>query len=134
MNLLNIALTAALGTTVTPVFKLNASPRNLTVQFNFSYGSGGTSFDAWPQVSLDTGNTWADVANFHATTASLRKAINLNAQTPQTTQIALTDGTMAANTAQDGLLSAWIRVKYQSSGTYAGTAVSVDIQSDQIPS
>lgn len=135
MNLLTLTPTTAIASAlVTPWVPLNGQPRNLTAQFNFTYGSGGTSVDAYLQVSLDGGVTATDVANFHATTSSLRKGINLNAQTPETTQIVLTDGSMTANTAQDGLLGPMIRVKYQSSGTYAGTTtLTVDVQSDQIP-
>lgn len=135
MNLLNLPVTAAISPAqITPWAKLSGQPRNLTAQFNFSYGSSGTSFDAYLQVSLDGGVTATDIANFHVTTSSIRKAINLNAQTPETTQVALTDGSMSANTAQDGILAPLIRVKYQSSGTYVGTTAALDIQSDQIPS
>jgi hypothetical protein len=135
MNLLNLAPTAAISpAAVTPWMKLNAQPRNLTAQFNFTYGSGGTSIDAYLQVSLDGGLTATDVANFHVTTSSVRKAVNLNAQTPEATQVVLTDGSMTANTAQDGILGPLIRVKYQSSGTYAASTLTVDVQSDQIPS
>lgn len=116
-----------------PPFKLNAQPRNLTIQANFTYGSGGTSVDAYVQTSLDGGATWTDIAEFHFTTSSARKIVNLNAQTPQTTQITPTDGGMTANTAQDGVLGPQFRVKYQSSGTYAGTTLQIDIHADQIP-
>jgi hypothetical protein len=131
VNLLSIPLTVPVSLTVGGVVKTNAAPRNLTVQANFVYVSGGASVDVWLQTSLDSGNTWSDIAQFHLTTASARKAVNLNAQTPQTTQISLTDGAMAANTAQDGILGAQFRAKYQSSGTYANTSLSIDLQCDQ---
>lgn len=134
-RLLSVTVTSAISAALlTPAFKLNAAPRNLAVQFTFAYGSGGASVDAWLQTSLDGGLTWLDIANFHGTTASARKAINLNAQTAVTTQVTPTDGSMTANTVQDGLLGPQFRVKYGSSGTYAGsTTLAVDIQSDQIP-
>ncbi len=117
------------------VLKLNGAPRNLTIQANFNYGSGGTTVDAYVQTSLDGGNTWTDIAQFHFTTASARKIYNLNAQTPQTTQITPTSGSMPSNTAQDGVLGAMFQVLYQSSGTYAGgTTLRIDVQADQLGS
>ena len=134
MNLLTLSAPGAASAQITPVLKLNAAPRNLAVQFNFAYGSGGTSADVYLQTSLDSGNTWTDIANFHVTTSAARKAINLNAQTPVTTQVALTDGSISANTAQDGLLGPQFRCKYTIVGTYAGaTTLTVDVQSDTLP-
>ena len=107
--------------------------RNLVVQATFTYGSGGTTVDAYVQTSLDGGATAIDIANFHFTTASLRKAFNLSALTPVTTQATPTDGSLSANTAVDGLLGPLFRVKYQSSGTYAGgTTVRVDVSGPRL--
>ena len=134
MNILSLAPTTPIATAlIAPGVVLNGAPRNLTAQLNFAYGSGGTSLDVYLQTSLDGGATWADIANFHVTTASVRKAINLNGQTPVTTQVPLTDGAIAANTAQDGLLGPRIRAKVLSAGTYVGTTVTLDLQSDQLP-
>jgi hypothetical protein len=134
MNLLTLnPVPAAVVAAVSGLVKLNGSPRNLTVQAYFTYGSAGTSVDVWVQTSLDSGATWTDIANFHFTTAGARKAINLNAQTPQTTEVALTDGTMSANTAQDGILGPQFRAKYTVVGTYVGSTLAVDVQSDQLP-
>ena len=130
MNLLTLSPTSAISTTTTPVIKLPAQPRNLTAQAAFVYGSGGTSFDFWLQVSLDQGTTWTDVANFHFTTASARNGVNLNAQSTVVT--ALLDGALAANTVQDGILAPMVRGKYSSAGTYTTTTITVDIHSDQL--
>lgn len=135
MNILPPAtITAAITTALlSSLLQLNAAPRNLTAQATFTYGSGGTTVDAYLQTSLDGGLTWADIANFHFTTASATKIINLNAQTPETTQITPTDGSITANTAQDGVLGPLFRVKYKSSGTYGGTTVlRVDVTTDQV--
>lgn len=128
-------ITSAISTpAVSGPMILNGAPRNLTAQATFAYGSGGTSVDAYLQVTLDNGATWTDVANFHFTTASARKVINLSAATPVTTQVTPTDGSMTSNTAQDGVLGPQFRVKYQSSGTYAGgTTVRVDVTSVDLP-
>lgn len=118
---------------VSPVLALNAAPRNLVCQANFVYGSGGTTADAYLQTSLDGGATWTDIANFHFTTSTARKIINLNAQTAVTSQVTPTDGSMTANTAQDGVLGPLFRVKYQSTGTYAGgTTLRLDISCDEV--
>jgi hypothetical protein len=135
MNILPaMAITAAISPAlVSSAVKLNGAPRSLTVQANFIYGSGGTTVDAYLQTTLDGGATWCDIANFHFTTSSARKIFNLNSQTPETTQVTPTDGSMTANTAQDGVLGSQFRVKYQSSGTYGGTTtLQVDIAGDQI--
>nr|WP_294549961.1 hypothetical protein [uncultured Rhodopila sp.] len=135
MNLLTLPLTAAISpAAATTPAKLNGTPRNLTVQANFTWGSGGTTADAYLQTSLDGGLTWTDIANFHFTTSSARFVFNLNAQTPVTTEYTPTNGAIAANTCKDGVLGPQFRVLYQSSGTYAGTTLAVDVQGDQIPS
>lgn len=135
MQLLSLpAITGAISESVTPAVRLNAPPRNLGIQGNFVYGSGGTSVDAYVQTSYDNGATWCDIAQFHFTTASARKVFNLNSQTPVTTQATPTDGSLTANTSVDGLLAVLLRCKYKSTGTYgAGTSLSVDVSADQIP-
>src|SRR5215469_3518469 len=149
MNLLPAtAITAAISTpVVTPWVPLNGTPRNLTIQANFAYGSGGTSVDAYIQTSLDGKQTATDIANFHFTTSSQRFACNISTTSPagtplgsstapdkQTPNLALTDGSMSNNTAQDGILGPYVRVKYKSSGTYAGgSTLQVDVHSADIP-
>lgn len=133
MNLLTLTITGALAATATAAVKLLGAPRNLAVQGNFSYGSGGTTADAYLQTSLDNGVTWIDVCNFHFTTASARFVYNLNGQTPVTTEYTPTDGSLTANTSKDGILGPLLRVKYSSTGTYAGnTTLAVDITTDQV--
>lgn len=130
-NLLNVGVTTAVTAQVTPTFQLRAAsgqalPTNLVLQGTFTYGSGGTSADAWVQTSVDSGTTWTDVANFHFTTASARFLYNLSSATAVTTEYTPTDGTLAANTAKDGLIGSMWRVKYTTVGTYAGTTLRVD--------
>lgn len=122
MNILNVTITTAVTAVVGPV--LQAEPvgiRSLAVEGNFTYGSGGTTFDAWLQTTLDGGANWTDIANFHFLVASGRKMFNLSASTPITTQGTPGDGALAANTAVDGMLGSRFRVKYTSTGTYAAT-------------
>ena len=128
----NVVITAPVTTVVGPVLQVRAPtavPFNAVLQGMLAYGSGGTTIDAWVQTSLDGGGTWTDIANFHFTTAVARFIFNLSSLTPVTTQYTPTDGTLAANTAKDGILGSHYRVKYTSTGTYAGnTQLSVDIE------
>jgi hypothetical protein len=117
-----LTITAAISSALTtPVVSLPYTPRNLTIEAIFNYGSSGTSVDAYIQTSLDGGTTWIDIAQFHFTTSALKGVYNLSALTVQTTQIVPSDGTLSSNTAIDGILSTQYRAKYKSSGTYAGT-------------
>lgn len=130
-KLLDVSLGAAVSATTGAILTLPRVPRNLTIQANFVYGSGGTNATVYIQTTLDNGETWTDIACFQFTTASARKIVNLSAQTPVTTAATATDGTMTANTAQDGILGPRFRAKYASTGTYAGTTLDVDVQADQ---
>src|SRR5215469_17534026 len=128
--LITTPVTAALG----PVMQTGARvgvPNNALLQGKLTYGSGGTTVDAWVQTSIDGGGSWCDVANFHFTTASARFIFNLSSTTVITTQATPTDGTMAANTSSSGLIGPRWRVKYSSTGTYAGTTLEVDMEADQ---
>ena len=134
MNLLTLNnIGAAIAEVATSPAQFLVAPRNACIQANFTYDSGGTTVDAYVQTSLDGGSTWCDIAQFHFTTASARKVFNLNSQTPETTQVTPTDGTMSANTAQDGVLGTRFRVKYVTTGTYGGaSSLVVSMHSDQV--
>lgn len=117
-----LTITAAIATPLTTAswrFR-ERGPRNLCVEAIFTYGSGGTTVDAYVQTSFDGGTTWVDIFNFHPTTASLSSIVNLSCLTPVTTVYPPTDGTLASNTVKDGVLGDLLRVKYKSAGTYAG--------------
>jgi len=124
--------TAVAAGTIGGYVKLPAAPLKATVHANFIYGSGGTSVDAYLQTSFDGKKTWCDIAQFHFTTASARKAFNLSGLTPVTTQATPTDGSLAANTAIDGLLGDEFQLKWTSAGTYAGgTSLEIHIHADK---
>lgn len=132
MNLLAQQITGALSAQLGSLTKFNCSPRNLAIQANFKAGSGGTTVDCYVQTSLDGGLTWADIANFHFTTVNAIGIYNLSALTPKTTQVAPTDGSLASNTAVDGILGPMYRTKWTSVGAYAGASLNVDIGCDQV--
>lgn len=95
------------------------------LQLNFTYGSGGTKVTAYVQTSLDQGVSWIDVWCGTFTTSSAKKVVNLSALTPKTTAVTPTDGALADDTAVDGVIGDRWRLKYTSTGTYAGnTALS----------
>jgi hypothetical protein len=126
--LLNLPITTANSATGAAGLQTSASPLSATIQANFTYGSGGTSADAYVQTSLDGGATWCDVANFHFTTSSARKVYNLSALTPVTSIATPTDGSLTANNSVDGLFGNLWRVKYASVGVYAAsTTLRVDM-------
>lgn len=134
VNLLNnYAITTALSIAAIPSsqLKLVDAPTSLAVQANLAYGSGGTTIDAYLQTSLDGGSTWIDIANFHFTTANARFAYNLNSQTAVTTEYTPTDGSLSANTSKDGILGPLYQVKLVSTGTYAGTTLTIGVSAQE---
>lgn len=119
---------AAVTAVVTDPISLGYSPdgaRYIGLQANFLYGAGGTTVKVWVQTSFDGGATWCDIANFAFTTAALRKIAAINAYLAAT-HATPTDGTLADNTINNGLLGDRLRLKYTSTGTYSGlTSVAI---------
>ena len=81
--LLNQTITTALTNAVSTAQQVQGQMgvESVTIQANFTYGSGGTTATTWVQTSLDGGLTWTDVANFAFTTSSLRAVATLSALT-----------------------------------------------------
>lgn len=120
--LANLTVTTAQTAAVTPWLQMrDGTPESIALQANLTYGSGGTTISAWVQTSLDGGLTAIDVANFSFTTSSARVAMVVSALTTVATPQALTDGTLTANTAVGAPLGTHWRVKYTTTGTYAGS-------------
>jgi len=92
----------------------------LPIKADFTYGSGGTNVTAYVQTSLDEGVTWADIASFQFTTASASRVSALSIFVALAAAIVVTDGALTANTILNGLLGDRLRVKYTTTGTYAG--------------
>lgn len=120
-ELLNEAIAAAV-TAVTPDGEFSRGfdrVESLTLHATFTYGSGGTNATAYVQTSLDGGASWVDIACFQFTTSSAKRAYHLTAAA--VTSIATpSEGSLAANTAVNGLLGDRYRVKLTTTGTYAG--------------
>jgi len=129
-------ITTAVGNITSSTLQFRRGvPRNLTLEGIFTYGSGGTTIDAYVQTSIDGGSTWVDIANFHFTTASAKAIYNLSSLTPKTTIVAPTDGSLTGNTSVDGIIGTQLRVKYSSTGTYAAsTTVAIYATSSDLTS
>lgn len=86
----------------------------------FVYGSGGTNATAYVQTSLDNGTSWLDIMSFQFTTASAVKVSAVSTGVALTAATTGTDGALTANTIVNGLLGDRFRVKWVTTGTYAG--------------
>jgi hypothetical protein len=137
VELLNVGITTAITQTTSQVFQVRPGPggqflpATLTLQCNLTWGSGGTTVDADLQTSLDGGTTWVDIANCNFSTIAASKRLiwtlesSLVAAPVQVTTP--TDGTMTANTALSGVYGTLFRIKYQTTGTFAGgTSLRID--------
>lgn len=121
--LLNAPLAAAVAADVSSGEFTVKHPRveSLTLQAVITVAGGGTTAKAWVQTSLDNGATWVDIANFAFTTSTAKRAYHLTAAA--VTSIATpTEGTLADNTAVNGLLGELYRVKLTTTGTYTGAS------------
>ena len=129
-NIAKVAITTAVTAQTTAPFQFakGVPPGGVSIMIKVAYGSGGTTIAAWVQTSLDGGATWADVAAIAAvTTASVTSVFNVSTLTPKLTPIVLTDGSLAAGTAIDGIVGPLWRVKYTTTGTYAGTTLTAEL-------
>jgi len=128
-NLATLAITTAQSGQTGTIYQFrDGPPVNLILQGKFTYGSGGTSVDAWIQTTFDGGTTWCDLANFHFTTSSLQSIDAI--QGDASNAVACTNATLSANTYNNGIIGSQLRVKWTSVGTYAGnTTLAIDVQS-----
>jgi hypothetical protein len=120
-TILNATLAGAVTADVTAgVFALPRT-ESLTLDAVITVAGGGTTAKAWVQTSFDGGTCWADFAYFEFTTSTARRIYHLTAAA--VTSIATpTDGTLADNTAVNGLLGSVVRVKLTTTGTYTGAS------------
>lgn len=143
VELLLLPITTAVGPSVSQTFKIRPGPggqwlpATLTLQCNLTWGSSGTTVDVDLQTSLDGGGTWVDVANCNfASIAASKRLIwtlqsSLVAAPVQVTTP--TDGAMTANTALSGVFGNYWRIKYTTTGTFAGgTVLRIDAISNGI--
>lgn len=129
-QLASVQITSAATGTVTDPVTGFGKPAAASITARFSYvASSATSVTGRVQTSIDGGATWWDIAAFQFTTASGNTYANLSGHKEVNTPVALSDGTLTANTSINGLLGDRFRLKYDSVGTYgAGTTLRVDIE------
>lgn len=122
--------TAVTGVTSTPVVFKGGSAQYVAVQAKLTYGSGGTTVKAWVQTSLDGGTTWNDIMNFAFTTATATKQSAVVSTTALAAAVTPGDAALGDNLILSGLIGDRIRVKYTTTGTYAGgTTLKLDMVS-----
>ena len=126
--LANLAITTAVTAQTTTALQLRDGPaETMSLQANFTYGSGGSTVSAWVQTSFDGGATWCDAANFSFTTSSSKSVMNVTSLTVIGTPLSVSDGSLASNTSPGSLIGYLWRVKYTTTGTYAGgTTLRID--------
>jgi len=112
---------SAARTIVTDPLSLPFGITSLAVQSVFLYGSSGTDVTVYTQTSLDGGTTWLDIVNHHFTTSAATKISQVRQAIALAAAVSPGDGTLTDDTILDGLLGDQIRVKFVSTGTYAGT-------------
>lgn len=116
-----IAITTALTNSAsTPITGLGKM-QSVSLIATFTYVSGGTTAKIYVQTSCDSGSSWYDIGQFAFTTAGAVKFKSLISSSAVTTA-SLTTGTMADDTAQQGLLCDRLRFAVTSTGTYAAGA------------
>ena len=125
-NLFNGQIETAAGTFEDPRVDGFGKVGSLTITYRFTYGSGGTSVDVYVQTSIDGGITWWDIActSFSTSTGNAYQSCTMS---HISTPVALTDGTLTANTSIAGLLGPTFRTKRIVTGAYGGTSLIVDI-------
>lgn len=118
--------TAVTGVVTTPEVSL-IGMKYLAVQALFVYGSSGTNLKCWIQTSFDRGTTWTDVMNFFFETTTASKFQVVKSPTAVAANQAIQDAALANNTILDGCLGDRLRIKYTSTGTFAGsTTIKLD--------
>jgi hypothetical protein len=101
----------------------------IVAQAKFVYGSGGTTAKAYLQTSVDGGASWIDIMCFAFATATATKVSAVPVTTALAAGVTPTDGSLADNTILAGLIGSMFRIKYVTTGTYAGgTTLTVDVQ------
>src|SRR3990167_6316004 len=99
--------------------------KSLLVEAKFLYGADGTTFKAWVQTRVK-GGTWRDVMNFAFTTSAATKWSKTSISIALAAARAASDAALTDETILDGMLGDEVRVKYTSTGTYAG-ATSIQV-------
>lgn len=93
--------------------------RDLLVEAIFLYGSDGTTVKAWVQTRVK-GGTWRDIMNFAFTTSAATKWSKTSISIALAAARTASDAALSDDTILDGFLGDEVRIKYTTTGTYAG--------------
>ena len=94
--------------------------KDLLVEAAFDYGSDGTTLKVWVQTRVK-GGTWRDIMTFAFTTSDATKLSKVSIAIALAAARATSDAALADDTILDGFLGDEVRVKYTSTGIYAGS-------------
>lgn len=123
----NGAVPAAGTSTITCDQFSSRTKKYATMQSRLVYGAGGTTIKAYLQTTYDDGATWQDVICNALALASARLMGAAVGEVSAGATITGSDGALADNTVQNGLLSAKYRVKLVVAGTYTGSTLRIDV-------
>ena len=94
----------------------------VTLDVAFAYGSGGTALVVVIETRLGAGGGWIEIARFDFATATARKVATLNALAAKAVSAV---AALGAEGVFDGVLGDALRARVTSTGTYAGSTLSV---------
>jgi hypothetical protein len=98
-----------------------------TISMQFIAGTGGTTCKAYLRQTFDSGATYQDIACAAFAITNAIKQFNVSGLTPHLSPVTPTDGTLADDTAVDGILGGDLDLKVISTGTYVGAQVIVRV-------
>jgi hypothetical protein len=124
LDLCDFEITTNVDVTSTPVEDLDGMLA-LTVELAFAYSSGGSSAKAYVQTSIDQGKSWIDIACVTFAAASKTVVLNFSALTPKLVAVLPTNGTLADDTAIDGILGERLRVRLKTTGAAYAAATTL---------
>ncbi len=118
-------ITTAVSNQLSPEIHIGEGAAQLIASAVFTYGTAGTTAKFWLQSKI--GDTWMDIANFAFLLATATKVIALTSLIT-VASVAPTDGTLADDAINDGLLGDLLRIKFTTTGTYAtSTTIKIDV-------
>ncbi len=112
-------ITAAVTGTLGRALEIRRAAKALLLEAAFVYGSADTTLKLWAQTRV-LGGTWRDIANFAFATTTATKWSAVYVYTALAAATAVSDAALGDDTILNGFIGDEIRVKYTSTGTYAG--------------
>lgn len=117
----------AAGTVTSPPIIGLGGVRSLVAEIALVFGSGGTSCDVYIQTSLDGGNSWIDIMQFHGLAANKTTVNKIDIATAVAAAYVPTDGSLTADTIKDGIFGDRVRAKAVIVGPYAASTLRIDL-------